>query len=54
MKQIKKYEYDDRELDDFYFTTNEEDLQSNRNKTPQRSFDDSDSYNHLFSQTNIE
>jgi len=27
MKQIKKYDDDERELDDFYFTTNEKDLQ---------------------------
>jgi len=44
MKQIKKYDDDERELDDFYFTTNEKDLQSNGNITPPRSFDDSDSY----------
>jgi len=54
MKQIKKYDNDERKLDDFYFTTNEKDLQSNRNITPPRSFDDSDSYNQFFSQTNIE
>jgi len=53
MKQIKKYDDDWRELDDFYFTTNEKGLQSNRNITPPRSFDDSDSYNQFFSQTNI-
>jgi len=35
-------------------TTNEKDLQSNRNITPPRSFDDSDSYNAFFSQTNID
>jgi len=52
MKQIKKYD-DERELDDFYFTTNEKDLQSNRNITPPRSFDDSGFYNQFFSQTNI-
>jgi len=49
-----KYDDDEKELDDFYFTTNEKDLQSNRNITPPRSFDDSDSYNEFFSQTNIE
>jgi len=54
MKQIKKYDDDKRELDDFYFTTNEKDLLSNRNNTPPRSFDKSDSYNQFFSQTNIE
>jgi len=54
MKQIKKYDDDERELDDFYLTTNEKDLQSNRNITPPRSFDDSDSHNQFFSQTNIE
>jgi len=48
MKQIKKYDDDERELDDFYFTTNEKDLQSNRYITPPRSFDDSDFYNQLF------
>jgi len=49
-----KYDDDEKELDDFYFTTNEKDLQSNRNITPPRSFGDSDSYNEFFSQTNIE
>jgi len=33
---------------------NEKDLQSNRNITPPRSFDDSTSNNQFFSQTNIE
>jgi len=46
MKQIKQY--------NFYFTTNEKDLQSNPNITPPRSFNDSCSYNQFFSQTNIE
>jgi len=38
MKQIIKYDDDERELDDFYFTTNEKDLQSNRNITPHNTF----------------
>jgi len=50
----KKYDDDERELDDFYFTTNDKDLQSNRNITPPRSFDDGYSYNEFFSQTNIQ
>jgi len=54
MKQIKKYDDDEKELDDFYFTTNEKNLQSNRNIASPRTFDDSDSYNQFFSQTNIE
>jgi len=54
MKQIKKYDDDERELDYFYFTTNEKDLQSNRNITPSKSFDDNNSYNEFFSQTNVE
>jgi len=55
LKQIKKYDDDERELDDFYFSTNEKDLQSNRNITPPRSFDNSDNDdNEFFSQTNIE
>jgi len=49
-----KVDHDERELDDFYFTTNEKDLQSNRNLTPPRSLDDSDSYNEFFSHTNVE
>jgi len=43
MKQIKKHDDDERELDDFYSTTNEKGLQTNRNIIPPRSFDDSDS-----------
>jgi len=54
MKQIKKHDDDERELDDFYSTTNEKGLQTNRNIIPPRSFDDSDSYNEFFSQTNKE
>jgi len=54
LKQSKQYDDDERELDHFYFTTNEKDLQSNRNIAPPRSFYDSDSYNEFFSQTNIE
>jgi len=53
LKQIKKYN-DERDLDDFYFTTNDKDLQSNRNITQPRSLDDSDSYNEFFLQANIE
>jgi len=52
MKQVRKYDDDKRELDDFYFKTNEKDPQSNRNITPPRSFNDSDSYNNFFSHTN--
>jgi len=54
LKQIKKYDDNERELNDLYFTTNEKDLQSNRNITPPKSCDDSDSHNEFFSQTNIE
>jgi len=54
LKQIKNYDDDERELDDFYLTTNEKDLQSNRIITPPRFFDDNDSYNAFFSQANIE
>jgi len=39
MKQIKKYDDDEKELDDFYFTTNEKNLQSNRNIASPRTFD---------------
>jgi len=53
MKKIKKFDDDERELDDFYFTTNGKDLQSNQNIAPPRSSDDSDSYNQFFSQTKI-
>jgi len=53
LEQINKYDDDNRELDDFYFTTNEKDLQSNRNITPPRSFDGSDSCSEFFSQANI-
>jgi len=54
LKQIKKYDDDERGFGDLYFTTNEKDLQSNRNITPPRSFDDSYFYNEFFLQTNIE
>jgi len=53
LKQIKKYDSNERELDDFYFTTNEKGLQSNRNITTPRPLDDRDSYIEFFSQTNI-
>jgi len=41
-------------LDDFYLTTYEKSLQSNRKINPRRSSYDRDSYNEFFSQTNIE
>jgi len=50
----KKYDDDQRDLDDFYFTTNKKDLQSNRNITPPSVFDVSDFYNEFFSQMNKE
>jgi len=43
-----------RELEDLYLTTNEKDLQSNRNITSPRSFNNRDSYNKFFSHTNVE